>query len=232
MNALPFTTAAATRLDDRVDHPAVRREYQEYRRALRVASMSVSADLLRTPTVSSWVRRSGVGVHSRSAAELDTALTEGIAPKRITLHCSDDAALTQRAVHAEVGRFVAGSQAQCDALAEVAPHTQRAMIDLSVCTDPYLALHVAASTRLTLIGVHHRLSGAPAEDVVTAMVACITCVRRQYGQIATRLSFADLVPDRCREPRVLRAAAERLESLVEDACARFRYPRPALEVQC
>ncbi|MCV7127337.1 hypothetical protein [Mycolicibacterium vanbaalenii] len=113
---------------------------------------------------------------------------------------------------------------------------QRAIIDLSVCTEPHLALRVAASRRLELIGVHHRLptplSGEAAEETVTAMVACVSCLRRHHGQIATRLSFAGLMPDHNLAPRGLRAAAEKLESLVEDACARFRYPRPALVVQC
>lgn len=230
MIALPFTPAAGR--VDRVGDSAPVRRYQEYRRTLRVASMSVSAEALRAPLVAGWARRSGVGVHVHSASGLDVALTTGIIPLRITLHCNDDAELTRWGVRAAVGRFVVASTVQSDALGSLSNHSQRVLIDVAECRDPHVGLRVAASSRLELIGAHHRLAPAePAESRIAATIGGLSGLRRRHGTIATRLSFAGLVPDHV-APRTLRDATLHLESWVEDACARFRYPRPALVLEC
>jgi diaminopimelate decarboxylase len=38
------------------------------------------------------------------------------------------------------------------------------------------------------------------------------------------------VGERCLQPRILRCVAEAIGEVIGDACARHRYPRPALTV--
>lgn len=229
------------------DTDAVRR-CALYRNCFPSMDVAYPALVVRDHTVAKWVRAHDVAVHVRTSEELGAVISAGVHPARLTVHA--DGVLTNELVFCAaslaVGHIVVNSVDQIEILTRAIGRQRRQAVlvrivdtaanDLSVCTDPHLALRVAASRRLELIGVHHRLptplSGEAAEETVTAMVACVSCLRRHHGQIATRLSFAGLMPDHNLAPRGLRAAAEKLESLVEDACARFRYPRPALVVQC
>lgn len=222
--------AAAGRAAVADDVSAVQR-YDRCRRALRVGAMSMPADALKAPSVAAWVRRRGVNVHTASAGGLAIALNAGIAPARITVHCNDEAAYTRYGVQAGVGRLVIRSQDQLDTITDCPQSTPRVLIDLSVCPDPHLAMRIVASARLELIGIHQRLDAiaGSTETSVGAMIAGIACLRGRYGHLVTRLSFAGVaaIQDDL-TPGPLRASAEELEATVEDACARFRYPRPAL----
>ncbi|MHA0285302.1 hypothetical protein ACXYX3_02510 [Mycobacterium sp. C3-094] len=207
--------------------------YSAHRRALRVASMSVAAETLRAPAVAEWARRSGVGVHAHSAAGLDGALSAGIEPMHITLHCSDDPALMQREIYPAIGQFVLTSKTQCDMLSDTATVTHRVLLDVTASTDPHFGRHVAMSPRLEIIGAHCTLDrGAWSANTVASVIATLSCLRHHHGTIAGRLSVDGLAPTHDVAPRQLRDAAVGLESCVEDACARFRYPRPALVVRC
>lgn len=216
------------------DEALIVRRCAQYRRALRVGAMSMPADALKAPSVAQWTRRRGVGVHTSSPGQLEIALNAGIEASRISLHCNDDDAYTHWGIQAGAGRLVVRSQNQLDAIADVARTTQRVMVDLSTCADPHLVMRVASYRRLELIGVHHRLTlfdERSNEATVGAMIAAIACVRKRYGHIVTRLSFAGIAAiDGDLTPRKLRAVAEELETTVEEACARFRYPRPALVI--
>ncbi|KKF01359.1 hypothetical protein [Mycolicibacterium obuense] len=234
MIALPLTHTVGLLDRRRASASAVVRRYEEYRKALRVAAISVAAEALREPAMATWARRSGAGVHVRSAEELDLAYAAGIARLRITLHCNDTEDLTRSGVQAAAGRFVVTSFAQSEALSAMTDHTQRVLIHLRADEDPDACLWVSSSPRLELVGVHHRFDPAVAdvETAAMAMIASLSYLRRRSGAIATRLSIDGLVPAVPIAPRSLRAAALHLESCVEDACAHFRYPRPALVVLC
>lgn len=223
MIALPARSAPVAVGVAGADEALLVRRCAQYRQALRVGAMSMPADALKAPSVAAWVRRRGVSVHTGSAGDLAIALNAGIAPPRITLHCNDEKAYTRFGVHVGVGRLVIGSQDHLDALTECARPTQQVLVDLSAAADPHLGVRVVSCRRLELVGVHQRLDPRTiAENTVGAMIAGIACLRGRYGHIVTRLSFAGIAP--------LRAVAEDLEATVEDACARFRYPRPALVI--
>lgn len=221
-----------------VGNAASVRQWAACRRHLTTAAMSMPAEQLRAPMVAAWTRRAGISVHSHSAEELDLALTSGITPARITLHCNNDHTLVRRALHAGIGRFVIATPAHSDALTFYTPGVHRVLIDSTAA--PHLMDQVASSDRLEILGVHHRLAQpcAPLSGdtlstaAVTSTLADLCQLRRHTGHIATRLSFAGAIPAHTAAPRKLRAIAQELESTVEDACARFRYPRPALIIQC
>ena len=240
MNALPFTgTGARARPEQPADlaNAASVRQWAACRRHLPTAAMSMPAEQLRAPIVAAWTRRAGISVHTHSTEELDLALTSGITPARITLHCNDDHTLTRRALHAGIGRFVITTPAHSDALTHYTPGIHRVLIDSTAA--PHLIERVASLNRLEILGVHHQLAhpyGQPPGDAataaaVTSIIADLSQLRRHTGHIATRLSFANAITSHTAAPRKLRAIARELESTVEDACARFRYPRPALIIQ-
>jgi diaminopimelate decarboxylase len=63
------------------------------------------------------------------------------------------------------------------------------------------------------------------------MIAAMSGIRREHGILLTRVSVAGLeVGERCLQPRILRCVAEAIGEVIGDACARHRYPRPALTV--
>ncbi|MGB8502939.1 hypothetical protein [Mycobacterium sp.] len=61
------------------------------------------------------------------------------------------------------------------------------------------------------------------------LIAAMSRIRREQGVVLTRVSLADLdFGAWCREPRVLRRIGEATGEVIGEACARYRYPRPAL----
>jgi hypothetical protein len=54
-------------------------------------------------------------------------------------------------------------------------------------------------------------------------------IRREHNVLLTRVSLAGLdVGEHWLEPRILRRVAGAMGEVIGDACARHRYPRPAL----
>jgi len=61
------------------------------------------------------------------------------------------------------------------------------------------------------------------------LIAAMSRVRCEQRVLLTRVSLADLdFGAWCREPRVLRCIGEAIGEVIGEACARYRYPRPAL----
>ena len=176
------------------------------------------------------VRTHGHGVQTRSPDELAVAVSLGIPAARIVL--LDDgmtAAPIRCGVDAGVGRIVLACAEQVKVLASCAPRRQRILLDVRADA----ADAVCACRGLDLVGLHARL--APASelpdylDVVAEMVAQMTWIRRHHDVIATRVSLAGgrLLGDTA-DFGDLRAFTAALEDAFDDACARFRFPRPAL----
>jgi hypothetical protein len=218
--------------DVRVDEAVTLRRCAMYRKAFRGAAISYPATVLRMDAPATWIRRHGVGVDVATAEELDRSLAAGIAPQRIVMHCREGAAgPTRLAVNARIGRFVVNSSQQLAILASGDRRPQRVLIDVTSQSAEALSAEVSACGRLDLIGLHCQLGGAgdTGRNDVFEMVAQMSRIRRQYGVILTRLSFAeDEASDwRCERSDVSRVA-EVLNDALEDASARHRYPQPAL----
>ncbi|BBZ30148.1 LysA protein [Mycolicibacterium madagascariense] len=224
---LPHSTAAPSRLgvpghsNDRL---------ALYRRVFREAAIVCPADVLARTGMAAAVRTHGHGVEVRSLDQLAVATSLGIPASRIVLQ--DDgttAAPIRRGVDAGVGRIVLACSEQVKVLASCAMRRQRIMLDVKA--DAVDA--VLACTRLELVGLHARLAPAAGVpdyvDVVAEMVAHMAWIRRRHRLITTRVSLGGgrLLSDTA-EPSELRDFDAALEDAFDDACARFRFPRPAL----
>lgn len=214
----------------------VLRHYRDYRKAFSWAGITCAAAALRQPEVATAVRKRGQSVDVRSCEELTFVLSAGVPAPRIVMH--DDgitAAPIRCAVNAGVGRLVLGCcQQQVAVLAGCAGRSQRVLVDVTTdCASDTIAA-VLGRPRLNLIGLHARLTPeAPLTayaDTVARMIAQMAHIRREQDIILTRVSLAggDVLSDRTAATGVLRGLAAELEDAFDDACARFRFPRPAL----
>lgn len=222
-------------LDPRLDVSVALRRCATYRKALRAGSISYPAGILWMAPVSDWVKRHGVSVDVTSADELEVAVAKGISPPRLVMHCADGTARPVRlAVNGGVGRFVVRSAQQVALLASCAQRPQRLLIDVTAQSADALAGQIMARQRLDLIGLHCRLGDAGREaagDRVREMIAQMSWIRGKYDVILTRVSIAEFhaVEVGC-DRSYLRVVSEDLDEAIDDACARYRYPRPALVV--
>jgi diaminopimelate decarboxylase len=218
-----------------VDETLALRRCALYRDAFRGAAVSFPATVLGFDALAAWIRRHGVTVDVTTAGELDYALAKGIDPMRIVMHAGDRvAASIPNAVNAGAARFVVGSSRQIAVLVGHADQIQRVVIDATDRPADALAPRVLAHRGLELIGLHCRTDDRV--DAIGAvklreMIAAMSGIRREHGILLTRVSVAGLeVGERCLQPRILRRVAEAIGEVIGDACARHRYPRPALTV--
>jgi diaminopimelate decarboxylase len=211
---------------------------QTYRKVFRGAAISCPAQMLAQPDAAMAVRKKGHAVDVRSYDELTLALSVDIPASRIVMH--DDgitAAPIRCAVNAGVGRLVVACCHQVTVLASCAQRPQRVLVD--VTTDCATATAtattaVSARRRLNLIGLHAGLTPTadPTDyaDVVEQMIGQMADIRREHDVILTRVSLAGGAALSSTPARVgeLRALAAALDDALDEACARFRFPRPAL----
>jgi diaminopimelate decarboxylase len=222
-------------LDPRLDVTVALRRCATYRKALRAAAISYPAGILWMEPVSNWVNRHGVSVDVTSAEELEVAVAEGISPPRLVMRCADATARPIRlAVNAGVGRFVVHSGQQVALLASCAQRPQRLLVDMTETSADVLTADVMARHRLDLIGLHCRLGDAgrdAASERLQEMIAQMSWIRSKHDVILTRMSIAEFHAAEVGCDRsYLRVVSEALDEALDDACARYRYPRPALVV--
>lgn len=216
-----------------VDETVTLRRCALYRNVFRGSAVSYPAALLEFDAVAKWLRRQGVTVDVTTVGGLDRAVSAGMHPSRIVMHRGDGAAAPiRRAVRAGVGTFVVNSSLQVAILADGAERIQRVIVEGAPGTASAVASQVLVHNQLDLIGLHCRLDDP--DDPIGAsrlrgLVAEMSAIRREHGVLLTRVSIADLdVGDWCHDPGVLRRVAEAVDEVIGDACARFRFPRPAL----
>jgi diaminopimelate decarboxylase len=208
-----------------------------YRKVFRGAAISCPAQMLAQPDAAMAVRKQGHAVDVRSYDELTLALSVDIPASRIVMH--DDgitAAPIRCAVNAGVGRLVVACCHQVTVLASCAQRPQRVLVDVTTdcATATATAAAVCARRRLNLIGLHAGLTPTahPTDyaDVVEQMIGQMADIRREHDVILTRVSLAGGAALSSTPAGVgeLRALAAALDDAVDEACARFRFPRPAL----
>lgn len=212
----------------------VLRRYQDYRKAFRWAGITCAANELREPDVAAVMKKRGHSVDVHSCDELSFVLAAGIPAPRIVMHDNGiTAAPIRRAVNAGVGRFIIGCPQQLNVLAACARGPQRVLVDVSSGSIDAVAA-VFARPRLDLIGLHARLAPEATQtayaDTAARMIAQMADIRREHHVIGTRVSLAGggVLSDDAVAPSALRGLAADLEDAFDDACARFRFPRPAL----
>jgi diaminopimelate decarboxylase len=223
---------AAPLLDPRLDITVTLRRCATYRKALRgAAAVSYPAGVLWMDPVADWVKRHGVCVDVSSPEEMNRAVAKGISPQRLVMHRTGAGAGPIRlAANAGAGRFVVDSGQQVAVLSSSAAGTQRLLVDVTAQSADVLAAEIMARPRLDLIGLHCRVGDRdrePIGEIVREMIAQMSWIRHQHAVILTRISLAGAA-DLCSDRGYLRDVSEELDEALDDACARFRYPRPAL----
>lgn len=224
---------AVPRLDRRMDDTVTLRRCATYRKGIRGAAISYPAGVLWMDPVANWVRRHGGCVDVSSVDEMNVAVAKGISPRRVVMHRADASAIPIRlAVNAGAGRFVVDSVAQVAVLSRSAARTQRLLVDVTVQSADVLAAEIQARPRLDLIGLHCRVGDRdrePTGAIVREMIAQMSWIRHRHAVVLTRISLAGAA-ELCCDRRYLRDVSEELDEALDDACARFRFPRPALVV--
>ncbi len=216
-----------------IDETVALRRCALYRNAFKGTAVSYPAALLGSDALAAWIRHHRVTVDVATVGELERALAEGIDPKRIVMHPGGrTAAPIRRAVNAGVARVIVGSSHQIAILADSAEQNQRVVIDATDDSACSLASEVFVRRGLDLIGLHCRLDAA--DDAIGAvklreMIGDMARIRHDHAVLLTRISLAGMdVGEHCLELRILRRVAEAMGEVVGEACARHRYPRPAL----
>ena len=216
-----------------IDETVALRRCALYRKAFKGIAVSYPADLLEYDALATWIRRERVTVDVANAGALDRALAVGIDPMHIVMHPHGRAVAPVRsAVNAGAARFVVGASRQIAILADSAERIQRVVVDATDHAGDTLASEVLAHRGLDLIGLHCKLDDP--DDAIgavklRAMIAEMSWIRREHAVLLTRISLAGMdVGEHCHELRILRRVAEAVGEVVGEACARHRYPRPAL----
>jgi len=197
-----------------------------YRDAFRGIAIGYPAEAIRLDAMAGWIRRERVTVDVTSVDELDWAILAGIHPSHIVMHGLDEAA---GLIALGVGRVIVESAEQMAMVRSCATGPQAVLVDV---TDACLDRPLLVDRRVKFHGLHYRADGADIAglaEIVGSMIAEMAGITRKWGGVLSRLSVggADL-SDCDADPRTLRRAAQTINEVTEDACIRFRYPRPAL----
>jgi diaminopimelate decarboxylase len=214
--------------DVRLDEAIALRRCAMYRKAFRGTAIGYPAAAIRLDAIAGWMRREGVTVDAASADELDWAVVAGIQPSHIVMHGLDQAA---GLIALGVGRVIVESAEQMAMLRSCATGPQAVLVDV---TDACLERPLMVDRRVQFHGLHYRAGGADLTglaEIIVALIAEMAGISRKWGGVLSRLSVGgvDLIESDA-DPRILRRVAQTINEVLEEACIRFRYPRPALTV--
>ncbi|PXX08732.1 hypothetical protein [Mycolicibacterium moriokaense] len=212
--------------DVRLDEAIALRRCAMYRNAFRGTAIGYPAEAIRLDAIAGWMRRERVTVDVASADELDWAVIAGIHPSHIVMHGLDEAA---GLIALGVGRVIVESAEQMAMLRSCATGPQAVLVDV---TDACLDRPLMVDRRVQFHGLHYRADGADltgVADIIVVLIAEMAGITRKFGGVLSRLSVGgvDLTAGEI-DPRSLRRVAQMIDEVVEEACIRFRYPRPAL----
>jgi diaminopimelate decarboxylase len=201
-----------------------------YRNAFRGTAIGYPAEAVRCDAIAGWMRRQGVTVDVTGVDELDWAVVAGIRPSHIVMHGFDEGS-GAIALDYGVGRVIVDSAEQVAMLRASATRPQGILLDI---TDACLDDPATVDRRVWLDGLHYQADGADIAGLsenLFGMVAEMALISRKRAAVLSRLSVGDVDLTNCDgDPRSLRRAAGTIDEVVEEACVRFRYPRPALTV--
>lgn len=196
------------------------------RRILSIAGCGLPAAALGDPAVAACVRAQGVAVAVCGGEELDLARAAGIRPIHVVLRCDRVSDTIRRAAALGVVRFVASTDRHIDVLTECPQPTKHVYLD-----DRGPA--VLGEHRLDVVGIHCDIddsAGAAEWGAATERVLCRVALLRSCGSNPTRISLAGGAASRWLGGRTgeLRAIASAVDDALDEGCARWRMPRPAV----
>ncbi|MCW2649944.1 MAG: lysA [Mycobacterium sp.] len=179
---------------------------------------------LRTPAAAQWLRAHGLGLSASSDDDLARVIAAGIAPRSVVLHCHDlPARSVWQAVGLGVGQYIVGARGQVSTLAACAERPRCVVLDVTHEHDDDAVQAMLDEPHLEVSGLH---SGLDRVDTVDGLIALMAQLRYHRGVLMTRISVAMSGAD----DRAIEAIASQLDDTIEGGCARFRYPRPVVQV--
>ncbi|MGE0221588.1 hypothetical protein [Mycolicibacterium sp.] len=192
------------------------------RRVLPMVGCGVPADALDGEGVAEWVRRHGVTVTACGDDELTQVLGRGVRPEQLVLRCGPRADTARRAVRLGVRRYLVSTERHVDVLADCTSEVVHLYLD-------ELGPAVLGERHLDICGMHcdvddfddwGRATGRLL-DRVALMWACgsrLTRISLAGGSASVWLAGgAELVQ-----------IASAVDAALDDGCARWRLPRPAV----
>jgi hypothetical protein len=211
-----------------IDEAIALRRCAMYRNVFRGIAIGYPAEAIRLDAIARWMRRERVTVDVASADDLDWAVLAGIHPSHIVVHGLDEAERLT-ALDSGVGRFIVDSAEQMAMLCACVTRPQAVLLDV---TDACLDRPLTVDRRVKFRGLHYRADGAGITglaEIIFAMIGELASISRKWGGVLSRVSVGDVDLTDCdADPRSLRRVAQTIDEVVEEACIRFRYPRPAL----
>lgn len=194
-----------------------------WRKAFRDSDVAYPATVLAIPDTAKWVRERGCHVHARSPQGIAFAMSAGVSPTRVMFHCSNATGRTiSDALRLGIGQFVVDSEMAAVKLGACAEGPQHVLVDMTRGQADGLVAAVLAEQQLTLTGLY--CAANKREDAVLPMFAQVADVRRRFGILLSRIGVA---VDQS-QPSSPELMAEAICDAIEEGCARFRLPRPAL----
>ena len=196
------------------------------RRILPMAGCAIPAVALRDPMVAAWVRAHGLAVTACGGEELELVRAAGVRPLHVVLRCCPVSETIRRAAGLGVVRFVVSSDRHVDALTACPQPSKYVYLDEA-------GPAVAGERRLDIVGMHCDVAdpddpgqwGGAAERLLGRMAQM-----RSWGAELTRISLAGGPASAwlAGDTRGLGAIACAVDDALDDGCARWRLPRPAV----
>ncbi|MCV7361276.1 type III PLP-dependent enzyme domain-containing protein [Mycolicibacterium neworleansense] len=227
-----MTTSYLVRPQTVLDEAVVVRRCALWRSAFKGMSVSYPAELLAFDPAATWIRRHRVTVDVVTAAEFNLALASGIRPEQLVMHPRSAAAMA-RAGLGQAARLVIDSDEQAAALARGARRLEHVFVGAGDGMAAAVA-EVLSQRQLDLVGLH--CTADPSHDPIglgalRATVADMARIRCGHSVLLRRISLAGLDGGLFGlQPWALRRVAEAFGEVLDEQCARYRLPRPALTV--
>jgi hypothetical protein len=194
-----------------------------WRKVFRASDVAYPATVLAIPAAAQWVRERGCEVDAHSPQGITFAMSARVSPARVLFHCDNATGRTiTDALDLGVGKFIVDSTRSAVMLGACAERPQHVLVDASNGDAAEVLAAVAAEERLTLAGVFSQADDP--ERAVLCMLEQIADLRHRSGLLVSRIGLAvrgRYAPD---------ALALALCDYVDEGCAKFRLPRPAMTI--
>lgn len=219
----PYDRSAHVSADDGQSDVVAR--CTRWRKAFREATVAYPATVLAIPRAAKWIRERGCKVDARSPQGIAFAMSAGVTPARVMLHCANATGRTMHdAMRVGIGEFIIDSECSAVMLAACAERPQRVLVDVTGGQADERIAAVLTEEQLTLTGFHSEADDL--EDAVLRMMEHMSDVRHRRGLRLSRIGVALRgAPSTSPESQ-----AESIGDAIDEGCARFRLPRPALTV--
>ncbi|MCF6388101.1 hypothetical protein L2K20_14070 [Mycobacterium sp. MBM] len=204
----------------------LRASIRSVRRVLPRASCGLPAALLVDPMVAAWVRGHGVTVYAGDAHGLGLVGAAGVPPEQVVWQCGPSPIGISGALSCGVRRFVASAPGQLNTLADLAPGAASVHLDHGCVMDAGPAVAVGVIGIHCCVGTSVPTQWGSAAELLLARIAGL----RRLGVDVTRISLVGGPADAWlrADKNELMALASAVDDAIDEGCARWRLPRPAL----